>query len=296
MIEEKDFPITFGVTTFAPTVESSFVTVIRPVAGVTVGGGRVGVQVPLVAGCAGGGAMFPSQGVSGLHLVVESHGLPLIGSVAGLAGFSKRSFVNIVFFMTAEAVHGRVLERGGGVAGFAVNLGVFAQEREAAFLVIEGGLSPGLFGVAGVAAGAFLAAVFVVFFVTAIAISGDAGEAIILMAGPAGDVRMFVSQGITGLAVVEADLFPGLLRMTTVTPLAGFSPVPIVFFMTAEAVHGRVLERGGDVAGFAVDLGVFAQEGESRGRVIEAGCMPRSGVMAIRAAGAFLAAVFVVFF
>ncbi|MCA1958692.1 MAG: hypothetical protein LDL14_09230, partial [Nitrospira sp.] len=111
--------------------------------------------------------------------MIEGHSLPIIDSVAGLASFPERSFVNIIFLMTAQAIHGRVLEGGGGVAGFAVNLGMFAEERETAFLVIEGGLSPGLFGVAGVAAGAFLAAVFVVFLVTAVAIGGDAVEAII---------------------------------------------------------------------------------------------------------------------
>lgn len=179
--------------------------------------------------------MFPSQGVLSLHVVIEGHGLPIIGSVAGLAGFPERSFMNIVFLVTAEAVEGRVLEGRGGVAGFAIHRGVFAQKREAAFLVIEDGLSPRLFCMTGVAAGAFLAAVWVVFLVTAIAICRDAMEAIIGMAGLAGDVSVFTGQGVVGCAMVEANVFPGLLGVAGGTSRAGAATVFVILLMTVMA-------------------------------------------------------------
>lgn len=103
-------------------------------------------------------------------VVIEIPGFPVAHVVAGFACRSQFALMYIFLFMARPAIGLGVLECRSCVTLFALHQKMFADQREYGFSMIEGGLFPGFFLVAGFAFLAFLAFVLVIFFMAGIAL------------------------------------------------------------------------------------------------------------------------------
>ena len=110
MFEEQGRPGPLGVAMLTSFTELPLMLVIFLMAGVAVGRCLVFVQVALMAGCAFGCNVVPPQRVLCVQLMVEGDRFPVGGSVAGLALFTVRPFMRVIFFVTGIALRGGVLE------------------------------------------------------------------------------------------------------------------------------------------------------------------------------------------
>ena len=140
------------------------------------------------------------------HVMVESSsgGLPVPFGVAIGAGLAQSALMLVVFFVTAVAVLGRLLEHGTFVAVFAFNLNMLAEQRKAGLVVVEPGrLFPAALAVAAAAIASQRFLMLVIRPVARIAISAelDAVE-VAFVAISALRRTVLAAQSVFGIGVV----------------------------------------------------------------------------------------------
>lgn len=114
---------------------------------------------------------------------------------------------------------------------------------------------PCSFVVAFTAIRAFLALVFVIFLVTAVAVHRGVFIPVFCMAVLAGDICMFPAERILRFVVVETDLFPAVVVMAICAGFSDFALMLIVFLVAGIASGRRLpILYFGLMASFALDL------------------------------------------
>ena len=198
--------------------------------------------------------------------MIEAPFLPRQGVVAGFAARSQLVLVLVVFLMTGDAGYIRVLEGGCQVALLALDLGVFAEQRETGQAVIDFAVFPVTLVVAGLAFLAFLAFMFVVLFM-----AGDAGRRQLVLEQRAGVTGfalghgMLAAQGILGVPVViKFRGLPAFFDVTGFTFVTEFTLVSIAVVIFLMAGDARLLEffhvQDAGMAGFTLGRDVFATQ------------------------------------
>ena len=99
----------------------AFVGVVFLVAGETIDGSLVLIELPLMTGFAFGSKVSSEQRVLGVQLMIEDDGLPIALGMAGLALLSVTPFMRVVFFVAGIAIHWSVFEGGRRVALLALS-------------------------------------------------------------------------------------------------------------------------------------------------------------------------------
>lgn len=120
-------------------------------------------------------------------------------------------------------------------------------------------------------------------------------EGLVAVASRALYRRMLAGQQKPGFLVVEQDLFPAPITMAVAAIRTETTLVRIVLAVAGDAFPGRVLEYLVPVTSRAFRLYVFSREFEAGLVVIEARLFPKRLLMAVRAIGAQLSTVHIVF-
>ncbi len=202
----------------------------------------------------------------------------------------------VVFFVTGDAGHGRVLEDRAFVAGLALDVVMLAAQREAGYAMVKPRFFPAALDVAIATLLAQRILVLVVFLV-----ARHTGRLQLVTVRVAS-----VAIGATGLpvlaaqpvfrvaVVVEQNAIPRLGVVAGLTFFAKAAFVLVVCSVTRHARHGRVLEDIALVAILALRFGVLVFKFEIRRVMVELRFFPVELGMAVRALRAQLALVLVV--
>lgn len=252
--------------------------VVFLVAGVTLLGDLVLVQISGVAVLAHHFLVFPAQGVFGVGIVIEGGRLPLLVVVASLALLAVGALVALPVidaFVAGITISGGFLVIVVLVAINTLHIGMFSLQREFGGVVVKTGLFPVVLGVTVTALGAKAGLVHIVFLVAGITIQGRfavtfAAHMAFLAIGRA----VFAFEHEVGLVVVKLLLVKvrNLRIAAFVVGVAGaahrFGQAPVVTRLVAHvgphilvAGHAQTILRLAvqfDVALFAVflDLGM----------------------------------------
>jgi len=208
--------------------------------------------------------------------VIEGAPLPVALVMAVPAGLAKRALVLIVFLMTGIAGRWRILEHGALVATLALDLVVFAPQREVRLGVIESRLCPVALGVA---VGAGLPESGLVLVVLPMAGNARRLQLVLIqvsgMAIHAPCLTVPAPQGILGVRVViKRNPFPFHVDVAALALLAEVRFMLVIFSVASDARRRGVLEPVVLVAVLALDRNVAAAHGKPRLLVVETGLLP----------------------
>ncbi len=171
------------------------------------------------------------------------------------------------FAVTGDAFGRRAFEDPVLVAVLAFYVNMRACEREAAQIVVEGGVFPTGGVVASFAGCAVLAVVFIIGFVAGVAILRRAFVLAVLVTILARYRGVFAFQSECGQVVVELGRFPAFRRMAYATTHSKTSFVGVVFQVAGFAGGGKSLEIGKSVsvlvAGGTGSVLMFALQGKT---------------------------------
>ena len=198
--------------------------------------------------------------------VIEARYLPQVVSVAVGAGGSEPSYVPVVGLVTAVAVlRDGILEVAGAMALLTADMCVAPEQGEAGLpRVIELLRGPVGCRMAVGALGPLAAPVNVIGHMAGDALLGRPFVALTGMAGGAGHLAVFVSEGEFRFVVIEVSLPPGLRVVARSAVRAQCAPMSIVFLVAADAGGGGLaIWRVRAVATAAVERQMGAIEREA---------------------------------
>lgn len=273
VIEEQRLPVPFGVAALALFAESPLVGIALLMAGVTVGRRLIFIEVPLMAGGAGGRDMLSPQWIPSVQLVIEGDCFPVVRPVASLTLFTVGPFMFVVLFVTGITIHWGILEGRRQMALFAFYLGVFAHQWETSLVVVERRFLPRPVSVAVLALCALLPFMLVIFFMAGIAVHRGVFITIVRVTTLARHLDMLVPNLVASGVMIEPNVLPVSFGVAV---CAGGSHLPfvlIVFLVATIAIGWSIAVLSlGFMARLAFDLlcvGMGAFEREVRSLMVE---------------------------
>ncbi len=294
VVEGGIFPAHRVVAGGAIGAELPIVRVFCRVTAVAVGGG-VGVHVVDMARLTFHLCMTAHQSEAGAA-VVEVDIAPIRRVVAEGAIGAELPVVIVIFGVTTVAILRRPFKRAARrMARQTIHIGMFTHQRERRLAVVEAGVFPAGWGMAGGAVGAELPVVLIIFGVATVAILRRVFICIVDVTGFALHIGMPIHQREAGQIVVEGGIIPigGVVAHRAVG--AELAIVVVVFGVATVAIGGGVDVYVVDMARFTLDIHMFSGEGKAGDVVVKGIIFPIRGVVANGAVRAELPIVLVIF-
>lgn len=176
----------------------------------------------------------------------------------------------------------------------AIQLGMFARQREGAGIVIEDDILPVIGRMADRTIPPKLSVMVIVLRVAGKTILGSAFKNVVPVTGHATYTYMFANKWKCSEVVIELSAQPLCSLMTCSTIFPILSIVNVSCSVTGETIPGRIFVYTVDMTGLACYINMRTCQHETRRVVIELGRKPRGSSMAFLASSAQLAHVCIV--
>ena len=174
--------------------------------------------------------------------MIEACIAPPVGAVASPAIRPKAATVIVIICMAGITICRRALVNPVCVAGSTVQLAVFASQREARIVMIEGRPTPTLRCVASATVCTELSIMRVPGRMTGVAVGGRPFENTVRVAGIASHVGMPPGQGEARVAMVEAYRAPTLGGVACATIRTELSVMSVIGSMAGITIRRRSFE------------------------------------------------------
>jgi hypothetical protein len=222
-------------------------------------------------------SMFAVQGEAGDGMI-ETGAAPAFGGVTRTTVSAELPIMVIVFGVTGITIRRRSFVPI-GMTRLTWSAGMFTDQWEAGYGVIEGCASPTLGGMTCTTIGAKLSVVVVIFRMAGETIRGRTFITV-GMAGFTLNIAMLPGQRKASVGMVERHIGPFRGLMTGGTVGAKLTVVMVILGMAGETARRRAFVGIVHMAGSAGHFGMGTNQLEARGRMIEMDIAPFCGHVA----------------